>query len=365
MARTKQIARNPIIQSADVNGENQDNSSIFDNRSNIDDDNSTGQDSSSQGDRNLATQEDHSFDSDSDKNGRLEGYLFTRRYLYKDSEYTDPIEYRQLLSEKIRLNESKDYERNCFFTDNGGGDLEWPHTTKPDVWMKSISPKTSNVDLRINSDQCEDKNHVVISNNVARKMIFTDFRYDDHHSSISFVAEYNKYVLGMMYKYKVLMEAILELPEEQSLPEESINQRYFACTHVQKLATAVFNYNNYPIGKLNEQYIRHNIVGIESEEEVKFVLAMSNCEKFELESRFHEDHEYSPPRGYWIIYTKVFFPNVKGDDNNEMYAFGWNKTEYPKPENYNINWPYEHKDVNNKKRKLDDDKFDDDKDDDE
>ena len=48
-----------------------------------------------------------------------------------------------------------------------------------------------------------------------------------------------------------------------------------------------------------------------------------------------------------------------------MYAFGWNKTEYPKPENYNINWPYEHKDVNNKKRKLDDDEFDDDKDDDE
>ena len=29
MARTKQIARNPIIQSADVNGENQDNSSIL------------------------------------------------------------------------------------------------------------------------------------------------------------------------------------------------------------------------------------------------------------------------------------------------------------------------------------------------
>ena len=53
------------------------------------------------------------------------------------------------------------------------------------------------------------------------------------------------------------------------------------------------------------------------------------------------DADNEPHTGFWIVYTKVFFPNVKGNSNEETYAFGWNKTIYPKPKNFDMNWPYE------------------------
>ena len=365
MARTKQIA---VYHSANRIDETPDDNSMSINRNTLTDDNSSNQNRSVQDYQNLQTQESLGHDDqilqtqevlyygsdDDEEKHMLEGHKFPRRHVYKYSQPMDPLEYRRLLSEKIRtLKEGYDLETNLFFIDQEGRELEWPNASKPNVLMKSIYPKTSNVDLLVNNDSFVNKTHAVVCNNVARKMIFTNYKYDDHHSSPSFVSEYNKYVLGMMYKYKVLMEAILELPHEQIIPEETLNQRHYACIHVQKLATAVFNYNTYPIGKMNEQYIRHNVEGIESEEDVKFVLAMSNCQKFELESRFLHNPRDSPYAGFWIIYTKVFFPHVNGDLNNELYAFGWNRTIYPKPDNYSSNWPYGHyESLNNKKRKL-------------
>lgn len=309
--------------------------------------------------RNLKTQESQSSDSDeNDKKHKLEGYSFPGRHHYKDSKIVySPIEYSRLLTEIVNLSRREDYKRNCFFTDNEGREIEWPHVSKSNITMKSIYPMTSNVDLRVNGDSLEDKTHVLVSNNQARKMIFTTYKYSDHHSTPSFVKEYNQYVLGMMYKYKVLMEAILKFPEDtETIPEESLNQRVFACIHVQRLASAVFDYELFPIGKLNEQYIRHYVEGIESEEDAKFVLAMANCETFELESKFLYEPDREPHTGVWIIYTKVFFSNVKGNSNKETYAFGWNKTIYPRPKIFDMNLPYD-QECNHRKRKFGEDDY--------
>ena len=77
---------------------------------------------------------------------------------------------------------------------------------------------------------------------------------------------------------------------------------------------------------------------------------------FELESKFLYEPDREPHTGVWIIYTKVFFSNVKGNSNKETYAFGWNKTIYPTPKIFDMNLPYD-QECNHRKRKFGEDDY--------
>ena len=263
------------------------------------------------------------------KNMKIEGFQLPEQYNFKQRPLDEfnPTYYRRNLNAMMLVEDSN--VRNKFHEGNEGRVMKWPHPFKDDQWMVSIEPKTINVDLDVDLKNKTTKTHAVVCSNNARKMIFHPWVYDDHHNSQKFISEYNQYVIGMIYKYRTLVEAILQYPKEDKavLPHEATNQFAFVIQRLDAVAGAVSDFQKGPIGKYNTQFVRSTVNWIESVEDAEFVSAMANCERYEIQSKYTHPRK-SDESGYWVFYTNVYYPQINGSVEHNTFAFGWNRTNY-------------------------------------
>lgn len=257
-----------------------------------------------------------------------EELAFDESYTFKERpiEEFQPIHYRKKLNSYI-FNDNETSREN-FYTGEKGRLMKYPHPFENQRWMVSIEPETKEVDFSLDFTTKKSKVHAIVFSNNARKMIFHPWGYDDHHNSPKYVEQYNQYIIGMIYKYRTLMEALLQYPKEGVfLPFEGQNQFNFVMNRLDAIAGAVYDFKKGPIGKYNSQYMRSTIDWIESKEDANFVLAMANCDRYEIVSKYIcSNKPYS--KGYWVFHTKIYYPQINGTEEVETFAFGWNHTQY-------------------------------------
>ena len=275
----------------------------------------------------------------------------------------------RLTLEKWIKNGNDHDARNKFFCGKGNQESWWPHTSKPEIWMKAIMPKACTVDLvckNFIAREYHNKQHAVVSSNFASRALCGPMKYAIHHSDPKFVKEYNEYVLGMMYKYKILVEGLIGPEGSQTREHINKNQIVFVQNHLQFLASAVYDFDKQPIGKYNDHYLASTDVGMKTEEDFAFVLGMANCEKFEIwiehkTTSFDDDDDSTilgTNENVMLLWTRFVFPQSDGgscrsEHNKHMFGlFKGNNYEYPSSE-VPRKWPFLfEKTSGNKKRKM-------------
>lgn len=297
-----------------------------------------------------------------------DGYLFVDKAYYHEH----AIQFRNSLEDWIKK-EHQSPNKNKFFIGCTNQESWWPHTFKSNVWMKAVMPKACMIDLNYEAffpGIYHKKQHAVVSSNYASRVLCGPMKYKNHHSDPKFVNEYDEYVLGMIYKYKILVQGLIGPQASHARQNIHKNQIVFVENHLQQLASAVHDfhyvYDKQPIGKYNGHYLLSAGIGLETEEDLAFVLGMANCEKFEiwiehkkniLYDEYDDDNSNEESNEeMMLLCTRFVFLGSDGEaftSERNYHTFGLfkrNKHEYPSS-NVPYKWPFMKEQKGNKKRK--------------